>query len=94
MTIDQLVADLAQNQVVVFRDGDRFRYRVPEGELNTDLRAAIGDHRDALVEQLRRKTSDHCETSKCITCIGHIRNGGKTLCSCWRQTLYGVPPFS
>jgi hypothetical protein len=53
MTFDQLLADLAHNQVVVYMDGDRLRYRAPEGALTADMRMAIGEHRTAIVNHLQ-----------------------------------------
>ena len=53
MTLDQLLADLSQNQIEVFLDGDRLRYRAPEGVLTVDMRVAISEHRVAIIERLR-----------------------------------------
>ena len=53
MTIDQLLAALAQNQIVVFLDGDRLRYRAPEGALAAGVRVAVSEHYTAIIERLR-----------------------------------------
>jgi len=53
MTLDQLLVDLAHNQVVIFMDGDRLRYRAPEGVLTADMRMAIGEHRGAIINRLQ-----------------------------------------
>ena len=68
MTLDQLLIDLTYNQVVLLLMGDRLRYRAPESALNADMRMAIGEHRDVLIEQLRKTASDHRQPSKCVTC--------------------------
>ena len=52
MTLDQLLADLVQNQIEIFLDGDRLRTE-PRGALTVDMRAAIGEHRVAIIERLR-----------------------------------------
>jgi len=71
MIVNQLVTDLAKNRIEVYLDGDRLRYRSPEGALNTDLRTTIGEHRNAIIEHLRKTTLDHGLTSKCVICYRH-----------------------
>ena len=69
MTIDQLLAALAQNQIVVFLDGDRLRYRAPEGALTADVWAAISEHRMAIIERLRGGAPPtSLQPAKCIVC--------------------------
>jgi len=69
MTLDQLLADLNQNQIEVFLDGDGLRYRAPAGALTVDMRVAIGKHRVAIIERLRGNspTKPPC-SGKCIAC--------------------------
>ncbi len=69
MTLDQLLADLTENQIEVFLDGDLLRYRAPEGALTVDMRVAIGENRMAIIERLRSnaKTKSPC-SGRCSTC--------------------------
>jgi hypothetical protein len=55
LNAEQLLADLAQKQILIYMDGDRLRYRAPQGALSAEMRAAIGAHRAAIVEHLREK---------------------------------------
>ncbi|MCX7429186.1 MAG: tyrosine-type recombinase/integrase, partial [Planctomycetia bacterium] len=57
MTIDELLTNLAHSGITLFVEGDRLRYRAPEGALTADVRAAIGDHRLEIIERLRAKQS-------------------------------------
>ena len=69
MTLDQLLADLTQNQIQVYLDEDQLRYRAPEGALTVDMRVAIGEHRMAIIERLRGNApaKPPC-LGKCSTC--------------------------
>ena len=68
MTLDQLLADLTHNQVVLHLEEDRLRYRAPGGALTADVRAAIGEHRTEIVKRLRASGNIEGESRKCITC--------------------------
>ena len=69
MTIDKLLRGLAQNKVTLFLDGDRLRYRAPEGSLTPDMRAAIAQHRTAIIGHIQAKLSlSPQQPVKCITC--------------------------
>ena len=69
MILDQLLTDLTHNQIVLFIDGGQLRYRAPEGALNADLRAAIAQHRTALIDHLRAEAPPNLQgPTKCITC--------------------------
>ena len=67
--LDQLLKDLTHNQVVLFVDGDRLRYRAPEGALSAGVRAAIAQHREAIIDHLQAKMSAGSQRpAKCIIC--------------------------
>jgi len=69
VTIDQLLADLAHNQIALFLDGDRLRYRAPQDALAADVRAAISEHRMAIIERLRGGAPPTPpRPAKCIFC--------------------------
>jgi len=55
VTLDELRIELATKNVVIYLDGDRPRYRAPQGALSPEMRSAIGEHRAAIVEHLREK---------------------------------------
>jgi hypothetical protein len=68
MTVDELFGSLAQNKVALFLDGDRLRYRAPEGSLTPDMRAALGEHRAEIIRHLRASGNIEGGSEKCITC--------------------------
>lgn len=68
MNTEQLLTGLAQAQVAIYLDGDRLRYRAPEGSLTSDIRAAIGEHRMEIIERLRAGGNIEGDPRKCITC--------------------------
>ncbi|MBU4270966.1 MAG: hypothetical protein KKE86_06010 [Planctomycetes bacterium] len=69
MTLDQLLTDLTHNQIVLFVDGDRLRYRAPDGALNADMRTGIAQHRKAIIANLQAKAPPSPQGPvKCITC--------------------------
>ena len=90
MNIDQLLADLAHSQIVLYRDGDRLRYRAPEGALTDDMRAAISTHRAAIIDWLRDGVASKPPCSgKCVGCDrrnweDHPPKDGRILTTCSR----------
>jgi hypothetical protein len=69
MTLDQLLADLADKQIVLFMDGERLRYRAPAGSLTDDLRATINKNRTAIIKRLIENVQlAPSLPAKCITC--------------------------
>lgn len=69
MTLEQLLADLAGRQVTLFLDGDRLRYRAPEGGLTPELRAVIAGNRVAIIERLRHGANGATpRPPRCVTC--------------------------
>ena len=90
MNVEQLLTDLAHSQVMIHLDGDRLRYRAPEGALTDDMRAAISNHRAALIEWLRSSIPPKAPCSgKCVTCDrrnweDHPPKDGRILTTCGR----------
>ena len=68
MTTDRLFADLARHRITLFFDGDRLRYRAPDGALTAELRAAIAEHRGAIVQRLRGGQCGKHGQTKSINC--------------------------
>lgn len=69
MTLDQLLADLAGRQVTLFLDGDRLRYRAPEGALTPQVQETITEHRTEIIERLRNGVNTATpRPPKCVAC--------------------------
>lgn len=69
MTVDQLLADLTGGRVTLFLDGDRLRFRAPEGALTPELRELIAEHRAAIIKRLRRGANGAmARPSGCVIC--------------------------
>ena len=69
MMLDQLLADLAGRQITLFLDGERLRYRAPEGALLPELRAVIGEHRVEIINRLRHGANGvTSQPPTCVTC--------------------------
>ncbi len=68
MTTDELFADLTRHRITLFLDGDRVRYRAPEGALTRELRAALAKHRVQIIEWLRGHGAGKSPAAKCINC--------------------------
>ena len=68
MNIEQLLADLGRKRVVLALDGDRLRYRAPEGALTDDMRSAIATHRVEISDWLRRSARSE------LPCLGNCVN--------------------
>ena len=54
MTTDELLRLLAESGIDVWREGDRLRYRAPVAALSPELRSAMAEHRDALLDRVHR----------------------------------------
>jgi hypothetical protein len=90
LNIDQLLADLAQNQIQVYLDGDRLRYRAPEGAITDDVRVVIGANRAAIIDWLQGSNPPQppCQ-GKCAGCDrrnwkDHPPKDGRILTTCGR----------
>ena len=89
MTVDQLLATLAECQVTLFLSDNDLRYRAPAGALTPALRKTIIQYRDAIVAQLcRQQRAITNGTTKCAICVWPCwvdeppRNGRvRTVCS-------------
>jgi len=68
MTVDELLGNLASCRITLFLDGDRVRYRAPEGALTPELRATIAEHRSQIMDRLRRERAPAAATPRCVTC--------------------------
>ena len=69
MNAEELFGELARSQVTLFLDGDRLRYRAPEGALSPDLRVAIAKQRAAIIERLRaRRPADNRSAACVVAC--------------------------
>jgi hypothetical protein len=53
---------------VLALNGDRLRYRAPDGAMTADVRAAIGEHRPEIIKRLRAGGDIFGGPRKCITC--------------------------
>ncbi|MFP5284214.1 MAG: condensation domain-containing protein, partial [Thermoanaerobaculia bacterium] len=53
MTTVKLIAELRERQVELWLEGDRLRYRAPEGGLTPELRSRLQEHRERIVEFLQ-----------------------------------------
>ncbi|HEX5493583.1 MAG TPA: hypothetical protein VFX70_03285, partial [Mycobacteriales bacterium] len=58
MRVADLLSRLYAANVDLWVDGDRLRFSAPKGVLTPDLRAALVEHRDAVMEFLRRASTD------------------------------------
>ena len=69
MTLDQLLADLTGRQITLFLDGDRLRYRAPEGALTAQMQETIAEHRTEIIERLRNVANAAATRPPgCVTC--------------------------
>lgn len=53
MTLEQLLAALAERDITLFLEKGTLRYRAPAGALTPELREGIAHHRPALIERLQ-----------------------------------------
>ncbi len=53
MTLNELMPRLARHNIDLWLEGDRLRYRAPDGALTADLRNSIVAHRPEIIASLR-----------------------------------------
>jgi hypothetical protein len=71
MTVAELFRCLADRHVELYLDGDRLRYRAPEGALTPDLRDKISAQRSAIIDHLRAATATDVVGTRCTICDRH-----------------------
>src|SRR2546429_8209542 len=54
MTVAEILADLAQQGVQLWAEGDRLRYRAPKGVLTPVLRAMLSEHKAEILALLQQ----------------------------------------
>ena len=57
MSITQLIADLSQQGVRLWLDGEQVRFRAPQGAMSSQLKAQLAERKDELREFLRQVQS-------------------------------------
>ena len=68
MTVDELLRCLVGRAVELYLDGDRLRYRAPEGALTAELRSEIAVQRPAIIDHLRAATATDAVGERCANC--------------------------
>jgi len=68
MNVDQVFAELGRKQVVLSLHGDGLHYRAPEDVLSEDIRAMIAEHREAIIDRLRKTAPSE------LPCLGNCVN--------------------
>jgi len=58
---------LAEQNVELYLEGDRLRFRAPAGALTDDLRAGIAEHRTEIIGLLRPRPA-LAAGERCVTC--------------------------
>ena len=66
MTAVELMTNLRNENVELWRDGERLRFRAPEGVLTPTRREAIVAWRDEIIVALRQPTR---RTQRCEACL-------------------------
>jgi len=69
VTVDELLRCLVDRAVELYLDGDRLRYRAPEGALTPDIRREIAAQRPAIIEHLEAATD--AVGNRCASCDRH-----------------------
>jgi PHP family Zn ribbon phosphoesterase len=89
VSVHGLLANLAKKRITLFLEGERLRYRAPEGALTSELRQAITKNRAAIIEGLRVRQLAKYSSAKCETCerrfwVDDPPREGRILTTCGR----------
>jgi hypothetical protein len=68
VTVDHLLRCLADRDVELYLDDDRLRFRAREGALTSELRTAIGVHREEIIERVRGQGALTIASGPCVKC--------------------------
>lgn len=71
MIVDHVLADLTAKRITLSLNGDRLRYRAPEGALTPELRAIIAQYRNEIVDRLRAGVGSIPDATRCVACERH-----------------------
>lgn len=87
MSTSQLLEQLAARGITLSLDGERVRFRAPEGALTDELRAAIARSRREIIEGLRSSLPSHAPAGKCSYCdprtwVDEPPKGGRIRTTC------------
>ena len=73
MSMDDLLDELSRRRIGLHLDGDKLRFRAPQGALTAELRTAIAQHRPAIISRLRGANT----TNRTASCTRHgVRDFG------------------
>ena len=68
MIIDELLADLARNDIELFLEGDRLRYRARKNAMTPRMRAVIAEHRAQIISRLDGHEAAAPPARRCTSC--------------------------
>ena len=67
MTVDRLLATLAEPRVTLILERDKLRYQAPARAMTTDLREAVAMHCTAIIERLGNRQPNGLATpTRCV----------------------------
>ncbi|RIK81906.1 MAG: hypothetical protein DCC68_07575 [Planctomycetota bacterium] len=62
------MAEIGRRGIELYLDGERLRFRAPAGALGSELRAAVGEQRAAIIGRLQQPREVSASTTKCMRC--------------------------